>query len=199
MKTSSFLTASLLATALTVSSAFAQSTAPAAAAPAPAKPDAAPTGSDLPPVNHLVYLAKLPSPASLMKEAAAQGLTIARIDRTDDSIIVTYKYADGHTDTTGYTTLDAATTTESPAVAATPAAPAPGTPVTTTVLAGQPAPGYTVVSYQPAPVYYGPRYYYDDPFWAPLALGVGLGFIVGGHGGYYHGGGHYYYHGGWHR
>jgi len=185
MKTSSRLTLALLASALAAPFAMAadQPAAPTVSAAAPA-----PAVTALPPVNHLVYLPQLPTPASLMKEAAAQGKSVERIDRTGDSVVVVYKYADGHTDTYGYTTLSAASTEEDPAVA--PAAPAPGAPPTT------PPPATTVVYREAAPVYYETRYrYYRDPFddfWAPLAVGIGIGWITGGHGGhYYHG------HGGW--
>jgi len=164
--------------------AFAQEqAAPAADKPAP---DAGVT--ELPPVNHLVYLAQLPTPAALIKEAAAQGATVQRIDRTNDSVVVVCKYADGHTDTTGYTTLSAASTQEEPAavVAATDAAPRVAPTVTLVS-----APPTTTVVYSDAPaVYYEPRYRYYDPydnFWAPLALGIGIGWVSGGHGGYYHG------------
>jgi len=159
-----------LLAALAVPQAFAQDKPADPAAPA-ANP------GDLPPVTHLVYLDQLPTPAALIKEAAAQGATIQRIDRTSDSVVVVCKYADGRTDTTGYTTLSAASTTEEPAVVAVPAAPAN-------------PPTYTVVSYQPAPVYYETRYRSYDPvdnFWAPLALGIGIGWVSGGHGGHYHG------------
>lgn len=158
---------------------------PAAMAPAPA--------GDLPPVNHLVYLEKLPTPAALVKEAAAKGMIIQRIDRTDDSVVVTYAYADGHTDTTGYTTLTAASTEAEPAVVAA----APGTPPPTATTVVSPPPTYTVIYRDPAPVYYGRSYYYDDPFWAPLALGIGIGWVSGGHGGYRGHGGFSHGHGGW--
>jgi hypothetical protein len=181
MKTTSLLSVALLASALAAPFAIAEDQPVASSAPAAA----------LPPVNHLVYLAKLPTPAALMKEAAAQGKSVERIDRTGDSVVVVYKYTDGHTDSYAYTTLSSASTEEDPAIA--PAAPAPGTTVVTTQ---QPA---TTVIYQDAPpVYYDYGYrYYRDPyydFWGPLALGVGIGWITGGHGGhFYHG------HGFWHR
>ncbi|MDI1319057.1 MAG: hypothetical protein PSW75_02540 [bacterium] len=153
--------------------------------PAATEPGVVAAGA-LPPVNHLVYLDLLPTPAALIKEAKAQGTTITRIDRTDDSVVVVYKYADGRTDTFGYTTLATASTQDEPA-AVTPSTAAP---------AVRPAPPtYTVISYEPAPVYYAPRYRYYDPvdnFWGPLVLGVGIGWVTGGHGGYH--GGH---HGGW--
>jgi hypothetical protein len=186
MKNTALLSVALLASAVAAPFAVAADQPAAAAAPAA-------TTAALPPVNHLVYLAKLPTPAALMKEAAEQGKSVERIDRTGDSIVVVYKYADGHTDSYGYTTLSAASTEEDPAVA--PTAPVATTPApATTVVTTQPA---TTVIYQAGPpVYYDYGYsyrYYRDPFydfWGPLALGVGIGWISGGHGGYYH-----HYHG----
>lgn len=195
MKTPSLLTTALLATALAAPFALAQ-TRPAPTPPAapPAAPEAA-NVTELPPVNHLVYLDKLPTPAALMKEAAAQGTTIQRIDRTSDSVVVIYKYADGHTDTFGYTTLSAASTVDAPAVVSAPPAPPPQITVVSA-----PPPTTTVIYREPPTVYYETRYrYYDDPldhFWAPLALGIGIGWVTGGHGSYYHGHGGYY-HRGW--
>ena len=59
-----------------------------------------------------------------------------------------------------------------------------------------PPPTTTVVYVDPSPVYYSTRYYrsYDPAwdFWAPLTLGVGLGWASGGHH-CWHG------YGGWHR
>ena len=143
------------------------------------------TATELPPVNHLVYLEKLPTTAALIREAKAQGATIQRIDRTGDSVVVTCKYPDGRTDSTGYSTLAAASTVDEPEVTAPASTPPPKTDPT--VVAGPAAPRYTVIYSDPAPVYYETRYYRDyDPFWAPLALGIGIGWVTGGHG-----------HGGW--
>lgn len=49
------------------------------------------------------------------------------------------------------------------------------------------------------PVYYQQPYYYGGSYVAPVAIGLGLGFIGGYYGGgrgYYHGGGRGYHHGG---
>ena len=184
MKTN-FLPAALLAFAVTGSFALGQDASAPATTPAPAANVAA-----LPIVNHLVYLARLPTPAELMKGAAAQGSTISRIDQTSDSIVVVYQYANGRTDTFGYTLLSAATTTENTTqIAAQPGVSAPAA----TVVYAQPVPQTTTVVYRdPETVYYRPRYvrYYDPvaDFWGPLALGVGIGWI----------GGHDSWHGGWH-
>jgi hypothetical protein len=177
MKSTALLRAALLVAALTGLTALAQemTTAPAPAASAPA----APAG---PKVDGLVYVAQLPTPAQLIKEASAEGITVSRLEQTAERILVTYQYANGTTRTYAYLPLAADGTVP----AGTPAVVASATP--------------PVVYAEPDRVYYYPRYvrYYDPgwDFWAPLAVGVGLGWGFGGHGGYhggYHGGGH----GGW--
>lgn len=163
--------------ALSVSSTF--------AADVPATP-AAPTAA-LPVVDHQVYLSELPASADLMQDAAANGLTITRLDRTSDQVVVTYSYPDGHTATLGYALLASAGNADR--VAARPAQ-------ATRVVDGRTV---TVVSSEPELIYYEPsyrrtRYVYRDPlddFWLPLTLGVGIGWVTGSHGhygGYYHGG-----------
>ncbi len=142
-------------------------------------------------IDHVVYLARLPSPADLMKGAEAQATPILRMDQTADRIVVVYQYAGGRTVTFAYTLLSS--TASSPAPLAT------STAAYTVVSA--PAPTATVVYTDPSTVYYTTRYarYYDPAwdFWAPLAIGVGLGWGFGGHGGW-HGGGWHGGHGGWH-
>ena len=162
---------------LAVSPAFAADPATTPAVPA----------AELPAVSHLVYLSELPESADLMKDAATNGLTVTRIDRTSDRVVVTYTYPDGGTATVGYALLSSVRNTDRVAAKA------------RTV---------TVVSTEPEVIYYEPRYrsryYYGDPvdnFWLPLTLGVGLGWATSyhGHGGYYggyhggygHGGGHH--------
>ena len=145
-------------------------------------------------INHVVYLAKLPTPAELMKGAELQGIKIARIDQTTDRMVVAYEYSGGRTVTFAYTLLTAVAAYPAPAAgAATPPA---------TVVYSQPAPATQVVYTQPSTVYYTPRYvsYYDPAwdFWGPLALGVGIG-LIGGHDGGWHGGWHGGHGGGWHR
>lgn len=162
--------------ALAVSSAFAADVAPAPAAP----PAAA-----LPVVDHQVYLSELPASADLMQDASANGLTITRLDRTSDQVVVTYTYPDGHTATLGYAKLSAAARAERLAARQARA------PEDREV---------TVVTAEPEIIYYEPRYrtryVYRDPwddFWLPLTLGVGIGWVTGSHHGHYRGG----YHGGW--
>lgn len=160
---------------LAVPRAIAQETP--AADPAPAE-----NTTELPGVSRLVYLPQLPTAASLQKEAAASGTTILRLDRTDDSVVVIYKHADGRTENVGYTILSPDSTTEEPAVVATPSRPAPEI----TVVSAPPPP--TIIYRESAPVYYRTRYYDPvDNFWAPLALGIGIGYISHGHGSYYQG------------
>jgi len=164
MKTLSFLAILTLA----VASARAQSDSPAIRA------------GELPEVDHMVYLTFMPEPSDLTQDAAANGLTILRLDRTADRIIVSYKYPDGHTATLGYAKLSEAGNRDEVRPARRVA---------------------KVVTPEPEVVYYEPgyrtRYVYSDPvdnFWVPLTLGIGLGWATswhGGHGGYYHG------HGGW--
>lgn len=146
----------------------------------------------LPVVSRLVFLPQLPTAASLQQEAAAQGTTILRLDRTDDSVVVIYKHADGRTENVGYTILSPDSTQEEPAVVATPSRPVPEITVVS-------APPPTIIYRESAPVYYRTRYYDPvDNFWAPLALGFGLGYISHGHGSYYHdyGRGHSFHRGG---
>ncbi len=189
MKTVSILPAAVLA--FVVASPFA--VAQDSSHPAPvAAPAASASLTDLPVANHLVYLAKLPARADLAKDAQVKGLTITRIDQTADSVVVVYQAADGRTDTFAYTILAAESTADETGVAL--AVPAPPQ---TVITAGPPA-TTTVVYREPETIYYaGPRYvrYYDPyaNFWAPLAVGFGIGWVSGGHG---HGGHH---HGRWHR
>ena len=180
MKTMNYFAAALLAAGISGPLALAQdNVAPAPAAPSVAEPAV---------IDHVVYLARLPSPAELMKSAETQGTPIARIDQTSDRILVVYQYAGGRTVTFAYTLLSAAGSVPAPA----------GQPASTATYTTAPAPTATVVYAQPDPVYYSPRYvrYYDPAwdFWAPFAVGVGFGWLgVHGSG---HGGGHW--HGGRH-
>lgn len=179
MKTNSILTAITLATALIGTAAFADSAsstvsanspAPAVQAP-PAAP--APNAIPMPAPNQIIYLPQLPTPASLVNVASAQGVSIEQISQTSSQIIVTYKYGNGQTNTICYQLLSTAGT--APVAAA-------STPVVvpqTTVIYGQPAPAY----------YYN---YYDDPFYTPWPwfgpVGIGFGFeFHGGHDGGFHG------------
>jgi hypothetical protein len=157
--------------------AFAACTARAYEQPVPA--------GELPQADHMVYLSFLPDVSVLTQDAKANGLEIVRIDRTAEKVFVTYKYQDGHTATLGYAKLSA----DSDRDVVRPAA-----PVERRVVREVVTPEPEVVYYERA---YRTRYVYSDPidnFWAPLTLGIGLGWATswhGGHGHYYHG------HGGW--
>jgi hypothetical protein len=193
MKTTSLLQVSALALAFTASLAFAQDIV--TPTPAPAVVDNA---SAVPAPDHVVYLAKLPAAADLMKSASAQGTSVTRIDQTSDSVMVSYQYANGRKSTFAYRLLSSANDGSEPIGLVSSASTAPR------VVYASPAPAATVVYSDPGTVYYTDRYYrsYDPAwdFWTPLALGVGLGWASHGwgwhgHGGYggWHGG-----HGGWH-
>ena len=177
MKTFSLFKTATLALALSGSIAFAQDTAANVSGPAP-QPD------------HVVYLAKLPAAADLVKSAGTQGVTISRIDQTADSLVVSYQYSDGRTSTFAYRLLSAAgQDTSGPiGLVSSGVAGAPDRVVYVT-----PQPSTTVVYADPGSVYYSRAYY--DPAWdvfAPLAVGFGIGWFS--HGGFWHGG----WRGGWH-
>ncbi|HEY4300844.1 MAG TPA: hypothetical protein VGM73_08230 [Candidatus Didemnitutus sp.] len=146
-----------------------------------------------PAVDHVIYLAHLPAPAELVQGATAQNAKIDRMDQSSDRVVVTYSYANGRSVTFAYTLLSSIGAQE-PMALSTSSQPAP-MPVqsSATYVAPQPS---TVV-YTSPPVYYPPAYssYYDPvwDFWAPVAIGVGLGW--GWHGGGWHSGWHG---GGWH-
>jgi hypothetical protein len=190
MKSITLLPAVLLAAAVSgmpalaqdkVNPAPAQATVTMSAVPAEAQSVAEPAV-----INHVVYLARLPAPAELMKGAEAQATPIIRMDQTADQIVVVYQYAGGRTVTFAYTLLASTASASAPLATST----------ATYTMVSAPPPTATVVYAEPQTVYYTPRYgrYYDPAwdFWAPLAIGVGLGWGFGGHGGWYggHGGGH---------
>ena len=150
--------------------ASAQTPAPS---PAPAvEPAAAPAPS------RIIYAPRLPSATELTSVAAAQGISVERIDQTATQIVVTYKAANGQLITVSYQLL---------ANVATPSTPAP---VVTTVVT--PAPTRTVVYAEPYPYMYDP-FYNPWGYYAPVAVSFGLGYYWGGHGGYYHGHGHHHW------
>ena len=145
----------------------------------------------LPEIDHMVYLSFLPEPAELMKDAEHNGLTVLRLDRMADKIVVSYKYPDGHTATLGYALLSSMRSSDR---VASRTEVAERTVVSTE---REPEIVYVERPYRTRVVY---RDAYDD-FWPPLILGLGLGWATS-----WHGGGHYYgghhgggYHGGGHR
>src|SRR5258708_1262407 len=180
MKTLTLLLA--VAVAVAGSAAVAQDKPTVAPVPAvPANTAAAPVV-----IKQFVYLAKLPTPADLINDAQAQGITVSRIEQSEDRIVVSYQYSDGTSQTYAYKLLSSAGGASATA------------PVVENMAVVSAPPAPRVVYVEREPVYYSsPRYvrYYDPAwdFWAPVSLGIGLGWVFGGHGGY-HGG----YHGGFH-
>ncbi len=157
---------SLLALLLTTG-AYAQSADAAGAMPVPtaAPAVAAPT----PAASKVIYAPRLPTANELSAAAAAQQLTIVRIEQTTSSVTAVYQSAAGAASTVVYQLLPGANTA-TPAVAA-PSAPAPA------------------VVYQPAarvayydgygPYYYDP-YYYDPYYWyPPVSVRLGFGYRGG--------------------
>jgi len=145
---------------------FAQANPSSAPTPAPIS---APTVAQATP-NQTLYVPRLPSAQELTNAAAAQGVTVTKIEQTDSQIVVTYQTANGQTNVVAYLPLPAAAVANAnPAV----------------IAAERPR-----VVYAPAPrVYYDSFGYYDPWYWyPPVSLSIGLGFH--GHGGYNHGGFH---------
>ena len=177
----------VLAAAFSVSAAQAQ-TATVVAAPKSPAPVVVPPPALAPAAgpNQIVYSPRLPSPTELTNAAAAQGLTVEKIEQGDAQVTAFYKTSDGQTNIVFYQLLPtAASATNAPVVVA---------PTTT-------AP---TVYYAPAPqvVYYddySPRYYssyaYPGYYYPPVSIGLGFGFRSGGFRGSYHGGGFSHYHG----
>ncbi|MCX6953762.1 MAG: hypothetical protein NTV51_16545 [Verrucomicrobia bacterium] len=152
------------------------SPAPEAVQPAPV----APVPASVP--NQTVYSARLPGVNELSAAAAAQGLTIDRIEQTAAQVTAVYRNASGQTTTVAYLILPGASVATA------------GTPAATGTVAVPASPAPKVVYYEPAPrvVYYedyAPAYYYGYPrYWGPpVSIGLGFGFRSGG---YYRGGFH---------
>jgi hypothetical protein len=141
--------------------------------PAPATPAPAPT--------ELVYLPQLPSVASLVAAAKAQGITVLKVSQTSGEITVSYAYPNGTASTVSYQVLPSG---ESTAAVPAPVYGAPAAPA-----------GTTVVYTSPSAYYYDPYYYpgyYPWGWYAPVGLRIGIGGGWGWHGGGWRGGG-------WHR
>jgi len=158
-----------------------QATTPAPAVPTvtPAAPALAPSAPLAP--NQLVYTHRLPGVNELTNIAAAQGLTIERIEQSASQVTVVYKYANGQTNTVAYLPL-------------------PGSAGSSPQLVVSTTPPPVVVVSEPAPrvVYYdgyGPGYYYSSnpEYWyPPVSIALGFGFRGGGyHGGGFRGGFHH--------
>lgn len=164
----------LLVATVAGSAVLAQDNPPAA--PAPSSTASTVAGPAV--IRQFIYLARLPTPAELISEAQAQGLTISRIEQGDDRLVVTYQYADGSAQTYAYKLLSSA------------AGSAPPPPFVENMTVVE-APPPRVVYVEPETVYYsGPRYVrYYDPSWyyqSPISFGINLGYRGGG--GYYRGG-----------
>lgn len=164
-------------------------------------------------VDHYVYLSFLPEASELQADAKKNGLEILRLDKTAETVVVTYRYPNGTTATLGYKKLDAASAADR-------------------VIAREQATEYsqptrtverveTVYSQPSTDVVYVERpsttYVYRDTwndFWAPLTIGLGVGYVSGHyshhhhyrsyprysyHNRWNHGGGHWRggHHGGW--
>jgi hypothetical protein len=133
--------------------------------------------------NRVIYSPRLPSANELSNVAAAQGLTIDRIDQSDSQITATYRSSNGQVSVVSYQLLPNGSDASSTTVVTSPAP--------TVVYSAAPR-----VVYRTAPSYY----YYDEPYFYPWGsygyyspVSVSLGFGYYGHG-YY--GGRGYYHGG---
>ena len=129
-----------------------------------------------------VYTPRLPTANDLTNAAAAQGISVERIEQGANQVVATYRYANGQTSTVVYQAL--------------PPAGAPAATVQTQVVQAPPP----AVVYEQAPrtvyveEYYGPRYYpYPYAYYPPVSLSFGFGYRGGYYGGY-HGG----YRGGYH-
>lgn len=161
----------LLSAAFLAGSAWAQIVQPTT--PAPAVPAIAPAAALVP--NQTIYSPRLPGVNEVTSIAAAQGLTVERIEQTASQVTVVYKYANGQTNTVAYLLLPGTAGASAPGVV-------------------QATPPPTVVYYEPAPrvVYYdgyGPGYYSSPGYWyPPVSIGLGFDFRGGGRGGF-HGGG----------
>lgn len=152
-----------------------------------------PAPAALPEVDHWVYLSELPDPAELSQNAATNGLTVQRIDRTADAVIITCKYPDGVVGSMGYKLLSAVRSSDRIAGGSASLRTVSSVP---TVVETR-----TVIEREPEIIYVDrtPRtrvvYRERDDFWLPLTLGLGIGYITGhnSHGHHWRGhyGGHY--------
>ncbi len=132
-------------------------------------PSVAPTVSPSTAVtpNQIVYAQRLPSVPDLTSAAAAQGITIDRIEQTSAQITAVYRYANGQINTVAYLLLPTAgaTATLSTAPVLTPSTPAPAVAYNATP---------RVVYYDDYNDYWSG--YYPYYWYPPVAFRVGLGF-----------------------
>jgi len=167
MKTK-IVSAFMIAAAALTGGALAQTANVSTSMPAPSTPAPAVMPSATPAPNQVVYSPRLPSPTELSNAAAAQGLTVLRIEQSGSQIIAIYQYSNGQTNTVSYQLL-----------------PASGAYAPVTADVGPPP--TVIYTDSPRVVYYdGPGYGYYPGYWyPPVSLGIGLGFR-GGYG--FHGG-----------
>jgi hypothetical protein len=136
-------------------------TVSATATPVPAQPAA--TAPVAPAPSQTVYTRRLPTAAELSAAAAAQGLTVERIEQSATVVTAVYRNANGQYTSVAYLPL--------PGTA--PAAPAQAAPPSTVYVETAPR----VVYYEDYPPYYVyPRYWYP-----PVSVGIGFGFRGGFH------------------
>ena len=126
--------------------------------------------------NQVVYAQRLPSVTELTNAAAAQGLTIDKIEQTSTQITAVYRYGNGQINAVAYLLLPTAG-------AAASSVPTPSTPAPAVVYQAEPRVAYYDDNYGYWPGYY-PYYWYP-----PVSFRVGLGFGYHyGFGGGYRGG-----------
>ncbi|RXK56776.1 hypothetical protein ESB00_13170 [Oleiharenicola lentus] len=164
--------------------------------------DTAAAPATLPEVDHWVYLSELPDPAELTQNAAANGLSVQRLDQTADAVVITYKYPDGVVGTMGYKLLSSVRTSERVVARVQPPSRAVYTSGDTTTVVVKDDPEIIYVEREPRTrVVYRER----DDFWLPLTLGLGIGYVTGHHSHHhysyprYHYSGHYRSYRGGHR
>ncbi len=164
MKTNVMFTAAVFATAFFATGAAAQTTAPTVSQTPPPIAAVSPA-SPMPTPNSIIYIPRLPTPVELSNVAAAQGLSIEKMEQTVDHITVVYRYADGQINTVAYQLLPTA------------GAGTPAPAATTTVV---PAATTTVVYPVPSYYYYDPFYYpWAWPWFGPVSFHVGVGYSYG--------------------
>lgn len=135
------------------------------------------TTPTVPDIDHMVYLSFLPDEGELMTDAKVNGLTILRLDKTADRVVVTYRYPDGHTATLGYARLDSVGGTDRVVVRR-----AEVERHTTVVVREEPEVVFVERPVRTRVIYRDP---WDD-FWAPLTIGFGAGWATGYHGHHHH-------------
>ncbi len=170
MNTTTLSLSIVLATAA-VTTAQAQALTPAQAAAATAPrvtmaPAAAPAAAV---TQQVVHTPRLPTGKELSEAAAAQGLTLERIEPTDVQVLAVFRAPNGSTNTVVYQVM-----------------PPAGTPATQTVVTER-----REVIYRPAPrvIYYDdfPRYSpYPYRWYPPVSVHLGVGYGRWGGRGHYH-------------